>query len=136
MSGDNNGRWGGSYAYPSNRTSYLEQARDMILMVRSHPSLLFWGGGNELFPGGESPPEEIAMGLEELTNSLDSTRFFIMSSMDGGVNGGDMVRDEYCCHLHIVVIFGWEYDWRSKWLWIYSKHFVCLNMYLFHRNNS
>ena len=90
MSGDNNGRWGGEYNYPTHHDSYLRQARDMVYMVRSHPSLLFWGGGNELYPKGSSPPSDIADGLEAIMSNLDPTRFFIQSSMDGGVNGGDM----------------------------------------------
>ncbi|KNC80562.1 hypothetical protein SARC_07080 [Sphaeroforma arctica JP610] len=86
MTGDNNGRWAGSYSWPDNPSSYLHQAEDMIKMVRSHVSLLFWCFGNELWPETLNPSKDIASGLESLLSTLDPTRFYIQSSMDIGRN--------------------------------------------------
>lgn len=44
MTGDNNGRWAGSYQWPLDHSLYLSCAKDAILMLRNHPSLLFWCG--------------------------------------------------------------------------------------------
>jgi len=94
MSGDNNGRWAGDYNWPLDHSSYLSQATDMVLMIRSHPSLLFWCGGNELWPSNLNPPLEIQAGLENIVAQLDG-RFLIMSSMDGGYDGLNMtLHDE------------------------------------------
>lgn len=90
MTGDNNGRWGGEYSFPLNYDSYLDQARDTIKMIRSHPSLLFYGGGNELFPQSSSPPPYIARGLKHIVRVLDQSRLLILSSMDGGQDGSNM----------------------------------------------
>jgi mannosylglycoprotein endo-beta-mannosidase len=90
MSGDNNGRWAGSYDWPLDHDSYLEQARDMVLMIRRHPSLLFWCAGNELWPVAVSPPPKIQVGLRKIIADVDKDRFLIMSSMDGGFTGGNM----------------------------------------------
>ena len=89
MSGDNNGRWGGEYDYPDDKEAYLEMVEDTVLRLRGFTSLLFWGGGNELWPAGQSPPPVIRAGLESLVDSLDD-RFLIMSSMDGGYDGLNM----------------------------------------------
>jgi len=94
MTGDNNGRWGGDYSYPLDYDSYLDQARDTIKMIRSHPSLLFYGGGNELFPQSFSPPPYIARGLKHIVRELDQSRFLILSSMDGGPDGSNMSQHD------------------------------------------
>ena len=60
MSGDNNGRWAGSYSDPLDHQLYLAAAADTVSRLRGHPSLLFWCGGNELYPAGSSPPPDIA----------------------------------------------------------------------------
>jgi len=89
MSGDNNGRWAGSYDWPTDKEAYLEMALDMVNMIRSHPSLLFYCGGNELWPVELNPPKQIQEGLTSIINERDG-RFLIMSSMDGGYNGMNM----------------------------------------------
>ena len=89
MSGDNNGRWGGSYDYPFEKDAYLEMVEDTVLRLRGHPSLMFWGGGNELWPASKSPPPVIRSGLEKTVAALDD-RFLILSSMDGGYDGLNM----------------------------------------------
>ncbi|GAB5353908.1 hypothetical protein AAMO2058_000074500 [Amorphochlora amoebiformis] len=81
MTGDNNGRWAGSYDWPLNHTIYLAAAKDTILMHRQHPSLMIWCAGNELHPSRLSPSEDIRIGLRDLVQTLDPARFFILSSM-------------------------------------------------------
>jgi hypothetical protein len=43
--------------------------------------LLFWCGGNELYPASKSPPPDIEAALISLTSRLDPTRPYITSSM-------------------------------------------------------
>jgi len=89
MSGDNNGRWAGDYDWPEDKGAYLTMVEDMVMMVRHHASLLFWCGGNELWPRELNPPPEIQRGLTAIVEERDG-RFLIMSSMDGGYNGLNM----------------------------------------------
>ena len=81
MTGDNNGRWAGSYSSPLDHDVYLACVKDVILMLRNHPSLLLWVGGNELYPAAKSPPADIAAGISGLISKLDPGRFYIPSSM-------------------------------------------------------
>ena len=39
MTGDNNGRWAGSYASPIDHSVYLACVKDVILMLRNHRKL-------------------------------------------------------------------------------------------------
>jgi len=81
MSGDCNGRWLDPLKsedqwtrrkYPDNHALFLESAADMIKMVRNHPSLAVWCGGNEI-----TPPEDILTVLRDsIIPSLDGTRIF------------------------------------------------------------
>lgn len=81
MSGDCNGRWLDPLKkedqttrrkYPDNHNLFLGSAADMIKMVRNHPSLAIWCGGNEI-----TPPEDILTVLRDtLLPSLDGTRTF------------------------------------------------------------
>ena len=94
MTGDNNGRWGGDVDWPEDQQNYLNIATDVVLMLRQHPSLMFWCGGNELYSDdGGSPPDYIQWGLRYITSWYDD-RFLIMSSMDGGVDGMDMSKHD------------------------------------------
>lgn len=81
MTGDNNGRWAGSYSWPDDTQSYLDNVRDTILTLRSHPSLLLWCGGNELNPDGKNPNPDVARGIKALLAELDPLRFYVPSSM-------------------------------------------------------
>jgi hypothetical protein len=81
MTGDNNGRWAGSYAWPLNAGVYLANARDTVLRLRGRASLLFWCGGNELYPIEESPPPRIEAGLRAFVRLLDGSRPYVASSM-------------------------------------------------------
>ena len=81
MTGDNNGRWAGSYDWPLNHTLYLEAVRDTLFLHRNHPSLLFYDAGNELYPTSKNPPPALLSKMEALVAEVDPGRFFIVSSM-------------------------------------------------------
>ena len=72
MSGDNNGRWAGSYDDPLDHQLYLAAAADTVSRLRGHASLLFWCGGNELYPAELSPPPAIAVGLATMVGAEQS----------------------------------------------------------------
>ena len=55
-------------------------------MLRNHPSLLLWVGGNELYPEKLSPPKDLAIGIPLLISELDPGRFYIASSMSNYTN--------------------------------------------------
>jgi len=99
MSGDCNGRWDdpkkleskeARRKYPDDHQLWLTSAADMIKMVRNHPSLAIWCGGNEI-----TPPDDILKPLRDtLMPQLDGTRWFVdfsnsldMSKNEKGVNG-------------------------------------------------
>ena len=88
MTGDNNGNMAGDYDWPNDHGSYLANARDTIKKLRNHPSLGWYGGGNELLPipsgteeGGTSPPRDIEAGLAKYIMELDGSRSYITSSV-------------------------------------------------------
>jgi mannosylglycoprotein endo-beta-mannosidase len=99
MSGDCNGRWVDPMKlesqevrrkYPDDHGLWLASAADMIKMVRNHPSLAIWCGGNEI-----TPPDDILKPLRDsLMPALDGTRWFVdfsnsleMSKNAKGLNG-------------------------------------------------
>ena len=81
-SGDCNGRWEDPMKkedqwtrrkYPDDHDLFIASAADQIKMLRNHPSLALWCGGNEI-----TPPEDILHALKDsLMPSLDGTRHFI-----------------------------------------------------------
>ncbi len=81
FSGDCNGRWLDPMKkedqwtrrkYPDDHALVLASMRDQIRMLRDHPSLAFWCGGNEIMP-----PEDILRPLEDsILPKLDGTRYF------------------------------------------------------------
>jgi hypothetical protein len=81
-SGDCNGRWEDPMKkedqwtrrkYPDDHDLFIASAADQIKMIRNHPSLAFWCGGNEI-----TPPEDIFHALKDsLMPALDGTRHFI-----------------------------------------------------------
>lgn len=93
MSGDCNGRWVDPMKaedqwtrrkYPDDHHLFLESAADMIKMIRNHPSMAIWCGGNEI-----TPPEDILIPLRDsILPSLDGTRWFVDYS-----NSDDMSRN-------------------------------------------
>src|SRR6185312_14037704 len=87
-SGDCNGRWEDPMKkadqwtrrdYPDDHRLFIASAADQIKLIRNHPSLAFWCGGNEI-----TPPEDIFKALKDtLIPSLDGTRtFFDYSNSD------------------------------------------------------
>lgn len=81
MSGDCNGKWVDPMKledqwtrrqYPEDHALFLNSARDQIKMIRNHPSLALYCGGNEI-----TPPEDILTPLrDEIIPQLDGTRYF------------------------------------------------------------
>ena len=87
-SGDCNGRWEDPQKkedqwtrrnYPDDHRLFIASAADQIKLIRNHPSLAFWCGGNEI-----TPPEDIFKALKDsLIPGLDGTRtFFDYSNSD------------------------------------------------------
>jgi hypothetical protein len=79
-SGDCNGRWpdpkkledqATRRRYPDDHGLFIRSAADQIRMIRNHPSLAFWCGGNEI-----TPPDDILRALQDsLLPGLDGTRW-------------------------------------------------------------
>ena len=107
MSGDNNGRWAGSFEWPTNHKVYLDNAQDMVLMLRRHPSLLFWNCGNELFPVDQQQPGTnpnsgnpqvqvtLLKQLQAVIAANDPGRFYITSSMSNWTCWAGSCGDAY-----------------------------------------
>lgn len=82
ISGDANGKWVDPLKtedqwtrrkYPDNHQLFLQSAADQIKLVRNHPSLAIWCGGNEI-----TPPEDILLSLRDsIIPKLDGTRWFV-----------------------------------------------------------
>jgi hypothetical protein len=82
MSGDCNGRWVDPMKsedqwtrrnYPNDHTLFLHSVADQVKMVRNHPSLAIWCGGNEI-----TPPEDILVPMKDsILPALDGTRWFV-----------------------------------------------------------
>lgn len=82
FSGDCNGRWMDKLKaddqwtrrrYPDNHDLVLESAVDMVKMIRNHPSLAIWCGGNEI-----TPPQNILTAIRDsILPKEDGTRWFI-----------------------------------------------------------
>jgi hypothetical protein len=82
MSGDCNGRWVDPKKsedqwtrrkYPNDHALFLNSVADQVKMVRSHPSLAVWCGGNEI-----TPPDGILKAMKDsILPKLDSTRWFV-----------------------------------------------------------
>jgi mannosylglycoprotein endo-beta-mannosidase len=101
ISGDCNGEWADPVkkesqlrrkAYPDNHDLFLESAVDQIKMLRNHPSLYLWCGGNETLP-----PADILKSLTEtIFPHFDKGRYFLEMSTSprlgtnsiGGVGDG------------------------------------------------
>jgi hypothetical protein len=81
FSGDCNGRWLDPMKkddqwtrrkYPDDHSLALIAAADQIKMIRNHPSLAYWCGGNEI-----TPPDDILLPLRDsILPKLDGTRYF------------------------------------------------------------
>ena len=80
ISGDCNGEWidpskkesqERRKAYPDDHPLFLESVMDQVKMLRNHPCLFLWCGGNET-----PPPADIGYAIEE--------KYFATSSIPGG----------------------------------------------------
>jgi mannosylglycoprotein endo-beta-mannosidase len=81
-SGDCNGRWVDPKKlddqwtrrnYPDNHALFITSIADQVKMVRNHPSLAIWCGGNEI-----TPPEDILTAVRDsILPKLDNTRWFV-----------------------------------------------------------
>ncbi len=81
-SGDCNGRWldprkkddqWTRRKYPDDHHLFLESVADQVKMLRNHPSLALWCGGNEI-----TPPEDILVAMRDsIMPQLDDTRYVI-----------------------------------------------------------
>ncbi len=91
VSGDCNGRWYDPLKledtlarrkYPDDHALFLESLEDQIKMLRNHPSLAIWCGGNEI-----RPPADVLVPLRDsLLPALDGTRFFFEYSNDDSMS--------------------------------------------------
>lgn len=95
-SGDCNGRWYDPLKledtttrrnYPDNHKLFTESAEDQVKMLRNHPSLALWCGGNEIRP----PADVLSAIRDSILPTLDGTRFFFEFSNDDSMSlhGGD-----------------------------------------------
>lgn len=85
ISGDCNGRWFDPAkketqerrrAYPDKHSLFINSVVDQVKMLRNHPSLYLWCGGNE-FP----PPADIDQMLKnEIFPQYDGTRYYLNES--------------------------------------------------------
>lgn len=80
MTGDNNGPQAGEYSWPLDHSVYIDNVRDTVLLLRGHPSLLWWGGGNELWPSSLSPPSDINEATRRFVEEFDGSRPYIQTS--------------------------------------------------------
>jgi len=84
ITGDCNGRWPDEKKaetqerrreYPDNHSLFIESLTDQVRMLRNHPSLYLWCGGNE-FP----PPPELNGRISRTLAALDGTRYYLDES--------------------------------------------------------
>ena len=98
MSGDCNGKWLDPMkkedqwtrrGYPDDHALFIRSVADQVRMLRNHPSLAFYCGGNEI-----PPPQDILAAVQDtILPSLDGTRYFFTysnaDSMSLNVLGGN-----------------------------------------------
>ena len=91
VSGDCNGRWYDPLKkedtlarrkYPDDHGLFIESLEDQIKMLRNHPSLAIWCGGNEIRP----PADVLKQLRDSLLPRLDGTRFFFEYSNDDSMS--------------------------------------------------
>ncbi len=90
VSGDCNGEWfdpkkkesqARRQAYPDDHSLFIATAIDQIKMLRNHPSLYLWCGGNET-----PPPPNINHALETLIfPEFDGTRYYVNESTSDSI---------------------------------------------------
>lgn len=91
VSGDCNGRWYDTFKkedtlvrrmYPDDHQLFINAVADQVKMIRNHPSLAYWCGGNEIKP----PPDILAAIRDSILPTLDGTRFFFPFSNDDSMS--------------------------------------------------
>mmetsp|Transcript_22852 Transcript_22852/g.73481 ORF Transcript_22852/g.73481 Transcript_22852/m.73481 type:complete len:957 (-) Transcript_22852:93-2963(-) len=95
FTGDNNGRWAGSYDWPLCQEAAAFGISAIAKRLRKFASIFLFGGGNELYPSSKSPPDFAKRAIDDA--DISSFACYIPSSMDGGLTGGDQAdhRDAY-----------------------------------------
>lgn len=91
VSGDCNGRWYDALKledtiarrqYPADHSLFVAACADQVKLLRNHPSLAYWCGGNEI-----KPPADILTPLRDsILPALDGTRFFFEYSNDDSMS--------------------------------------------------
>ena len=89
MSGDNNGRWAGSYDWPDDYAAYGVAVADTVKRLRRFAALLWLGGGNELYPRSRNPPPPVWAATVAAVAAYAPGTILLQSTMDGGVLGGN-----------------------------------------------
>ena len=101
ITGDCNGEWNDQTkkdsqarrkSYPDDHRLFLESLTDQIRLLRNHPSLYLWCGGNETYP----PPDILEALKNEIFPKFDPDRFFLdkstspvlMTNEKGGTGDG------------------------------------------------
>jgi mannosylglycoprotein endo-beta-mannosidase len=91
VSGDCNGRWddpmkledtNARRKYPDDHRLFITTLADQVMMLRNHPSLALWCGGNEIRP----PADVLAALKDSILPKLDNTRFFLEYSNDDSMS--------------------------------------------------
>ena len=67
---------------PTDAGMFISNMRDKVLQIRNHPSLALYCGRNE-----GHPPPALDAAMQQATQELDGTRYYIPSSADGLVTG-------------------------------------------------
>lgn len=84
ITGDCNGRWPDEKKaetqlrrreYPDDHSLFIASLADQVKMLRNHPSLVIWCGGNE-FP----PVKELDIKIRKTLADLDGTRYYLDES--------------------------------------------------------
>ncbi|MDF1561036.1 MAG: glycoside hydrolase family 2 TIM barrel-domain containing protein [Bacteroidales bacterium] len=90
ITGDCNGRWPDTLRkaetqarrreYPDNHSLFINSVADQVKMLRNHPSLYMYCGGNE-FP----PPPELDARIRKTLDALDGTRLYFDESTSSDI---------------------------------------------------
>lgn len=91
---------------PGARENTIQQMKELIYQNFNHPSIMFWGIGNELTIGGDS--EELVDNLKELnelTHTLDSTRLTTIAQLN------NLPMDSEHNELADVISYNIYYGW-------------------------
>jgi beta-mannosidase len=96
------------------KAKYLKEARELILRLRHHASLLMWCGGNETIMGAEHElkrkigHEVLLEEFPKLLKELDPGRYYHPSSPSGGAWANDPREGDY--HTYNCVL---EYPYQA-----------------------